>query len=489
MLVQRDELSENVGVDLLHEDGVRWPVTVENLEGNEFCDLGFGLTGGRQLVGDLAGGLAVHQGFGLGEEVTQQNGVVIAEGVVADGRRDEVAGDQAGTLVDQLVKSVLAVGAGLTPDDGAGFVVDGVAVAVDAFAVGLHVPLLEVGREAVEVLIVGKDRFGFRAEEVGVPDADQGQADGQVILQRSGAKMLVHALHPVEEAGEVVKADRQGDAQADGGGEAVAATDPVPETKDVIGRDPKFLSALDVGGQGGEVPGNVGFATAVVVEPLAGGAGVGHRFLGREGLGGDEEERRFRVDLFEDFGEVGTVDVADEVDFAAVDPVGFEGFGDHDGAEIGTTDSDINHLGELLAGAAGKGAAVDFGAKVLHPVQHFTDLPADVFAVYLHVEVAVTQGDVEHGAVFGSIDGLSGKHFFGGFPDAAGLCEAVEDVHRLLGDDVFGVVQQDVLEGLAEVGEAVGVLGEEVLHVARGHFMGVHFEFAPGEGGGGVDVG
>jgi hypothetical protein len=46
-------------------------------------------------------------------------------------------------LVDQLVKGVLAVGAGFAPNDGPGGVVDAVAVAVHGLAVGLHVLLLQ----------------------------------------------------------------------------------------------------------------------------------------------------------------------------------------------------------------------------------------------------------------------------------------------------------------------------------------------------------
>jgi hypothetical protein len=43
---------------------------------------------------------------------------------------DEVAGDQPGALVDQLVEGVLAVGAGLAPDDGPGLIGDARAVEV-----------------------------------------------------------------------------------------------------------------------------------------------------------------------------------------------------------------------------------------------------------------------------------------------------------------------------------------------------------------------
>jgi hypothetical protein len=56
--------------------------------------------------------------------------MVVTDRVVADGRRQEVAGDQLGALVDQLVEGVLAVGTRLTPDDGAGLVVNRLAVAI-----------------------------------------------------------------------------------------------------------------------------------------------------------------------------------------------------------------------------------------------------------------------------------------------------------------------------------------------------------------------
>ena len=44
--------------------------------------------------------------------------MVVAERVVVSHGGEEVARDQLGALVDQLVEGVLAVGAGLAPDDG-----------------------------------------------------------------------------------------------------------------------------------------------------------------------------------------------------------------------------------------------------------------------------------------------------------------------------------------------------------------------------------
>ncbi len=51
--------------------------------------------------------------------------------------------------------------------------------------------LLEVGSEAVHVLVVGQHGVGLSVEEVDVPDAQQSQQDGSVLIQRSGAEMVV----------------------------------------------------------------------------------------------------------------------------------------------------------------------------------------------------------------------------------------------------------------------------------------------------------
>jgi hypothetical protein len=59
--------------------------------------------------------------------------------------------------MDQLVEGVLAVGPWLAPVDRAGLVVHPDAVERDVLAVGLHRQLLQVGGEAMQVLVIGKD--------------------------------------------------------------------------------------------------------------------------------------------------------------------------------------------------------------------------------------------------------------------------------------------------------------------------------------------
>ena len=125
------------------------------------------------LVGRFRTVLTVENHYetgGLGTLVSE----IVAERGQAFGGGQEVRRDQRRALVDQLVERVLAVGAGLAPDDRPGGVVDRGPVAPHRLAVALHVGLLEIGRQAMEMLVVRQDGMALGAEEVAVPDAEQG---------------------------------------------------------------------------------------------------------------------------------------------------------------------------------------------------------------------------------------------------------------------------------------------------------------------------
>ena len=147
---------------------------------------------------------------------------------------EEIGRDEARPLVNELVERVLTVRPRLAPDDGPGGVVgDGVAVAVDALAVALHVPLLEVGGEAVKVLVVREDGVRLGAEEVHVPDAEERHDHRQVPLGRRSLEVLIHRVRAIEQLLEAGHPDDAGDRQADRRPERVAAADPVPEREHV----------------------------------------------------------------------------------------------------------------------------------------------------------------------------------------------------------------------------------------------------------------
>src|SRR5439155_22910344 len=101
--------------------------------------------------------------------------MVLAQRVVRLQGREKIARDEFRSLVNQLIKSVLSVRTRLAPDDGTGCIIHGLAVAPDALAVALHVALLEIGGEPVQVLVVGENGLRLRAEKVVIPDAEQAE--------------------------------------------------------------------------------------------------------------------------------------------------------------------------------------------------------------------------------------------------------------------------------------------------------------------------
>src|SRR5258708_26000914 len=106
--------------------------------------------------------------------------------------RDEVAGDEPRTLVNELIEGVLAVGTGLTPVNGPRLIPGLSAVQRYVLAVALHRQLLEISREPLQVLIVRQHRNRFRAQKIVVPDREESHEDRQVSFERRGAEMLVH---------------------------------------------------------------------------------------------------------------------------------------------------------------------------------------------------------------------------------------------------------------------------------------------------------
>ena len=120
----------------------------------------------RALGLDLLGGLAKGQRLGLGKDIRQEHVVVPAQRSERLAKRDEVARNQPGALMNQLIERVLAVGAGFAPDkSGRCRSSPCLPVERDVLAVALHRQLLEIGGKPFQVLFVGQHRHGLRTEE------------------------------------------------------------------------------------------------------------------------------------------------------------------------------------------------------------------------------------------------------------------------------------------------------------------------------------
>ena len=123
-------------------------------------------------------------------------------------------------------------------------------------AVGLHGELLQVGREAVQILAVRQHGVALGTEEVDVPDVEQAHQRDGVVLERGVAEVLVDGVEALKELLEALGAEHDDQRQAHGGVDRVAAADPVPETKSVGGVDAEGLDLLECGGNGDKVLGH-----------------------------------------------------------------------------------------------------------------------------------------------------------------------------------------------------------------------------------------
>ncbi|CCK16170.1 hypothetical protein BN136_2180 [Cronobacter universalis NCTC 9529] len=388
--------------------------------------------------------------------------MMIRQRVMRNRRRDEIARDQFGALVDQLIERVLAISARLAPDNRAGLVIHGVAVTVNVFTVGFHIALLEVRREAVHVLVVRQNRFGFGTKEVVVPDANQRQQHRQVFLKRRGGEVFVHLVRAGEQLDKVVVAHGQNDRETNRRPEGVTAADPVPELKHVRGIDAEIADRFRVGGERREVLRHMLFVTGGFQEPVARAVGVGHGFLSGEGFGRHQEQGAFRVHLFQHFGDVGAIDVGDKVHVEVIF-VRAQGFGHHERAEVRAADTDVHHVSDRLAGIAFPFAGDNGFGEFFHLLQHGVHFRHHIFAVHQDRRIAaVAQRDVQHGAVFGAVDLLAGEHGFNGARQIGLFCQIQQFAERFFRDAVFRVVHQHlIVEGGGEFTEAVSVFGEE----------------------------
>ena len=135
--VEGDEAAEDGGGEFFGEDDIGRAVAVEDAVRGE-C-------GGGAFAFDFGEGFSESEGLGLREDIRHEDVVMTAERVEGFGEGDEVAGDEAGALVDELVEAVLAVGAGFAPVDRTCFGIHMIAIEFHMLAIALHGELLEVG--------------------------------------------------------------------------------------------------------------------------------------------------------------------------------------------------------------------------------------------------------------------------------------------------------------------------------------------------------
>ena len=277
MLVKGHEFAECFGGEALGENGVRRPIAFEYSMWHKPIR--------RALSLHLLGSFAKGQCLGLGENIRQQHVVMVSQQVERLYECDEVAGNEPGTLMDQLVKGVLAVCSRFAPVNRTSRVSHRGPIERDMLAVALHRQLLEVGGEPFQVLFVRQNRYCLRSKKVVVPDAQQRHQDRQVALEWSGAEVLVHLVESSQHGAEVLRPDGNHGRKPNRRIHRIAPANPIPEAEHVGGINAELGHLRRVRRNSDEMFRH-GFLVALetLQYPAAGRMCVRHRLQGGECL-------------------------------------------------------------------------------------------------------------------------------------------------------------------------------------------------------------
>ena len=192
----------------------------------------------------------------------------------------------------------------------------------------------------------------------------------------------------------------------------------------------------------------------------AGRRGIGHRLDGGEGLGRNDEQRCFRIQQFQRIGNMRAVDVGNEMQARAI-MIGCQRQRRHDRAKIGTADTDVDHVGDLLAGCSLQRTGADAVGKDAHGCKHSVDVGHDILAIDQDRRVgAVAQCGVQHGTAFGDVDDIAGKHRVALLGDFRSLGDGLQAVQHLVVDGAFRIIEQHVVKCDAVFGETLGIARE-----------------------------
>ncbi len=489
MLVQRDQRAQALGVEPVEPEDVAGDVAGElAVRRQGVRGLGVGAVLQQLRLGFLQGAAQGH-GLGLGAQVQVHHGVVRAgqrQGRVLALHADEIDRQRMAPLVHELEVGVLAVDAQAAPDDGAGVHRRVGAVQVRALAVGLHVHLLHEGHEAHQARGVAHDELRGHAQEVAVPHAVQRQAHGQVVMQWRVQKVLVHGAATREQSPEGRRADADGQRQAERGPQRVAPAHPIPEQEGALRVVAELGRLGRRGGDGHQVPGDGVGRHAVVGQPVARAGGVGERLLRGEGLAGDDEQGALGVESAQHAPQGPGVGVGDVVHAHRVAGQVGERVGRHARAQVGAADADVHHVGEGVVGVAAHAAGAHLLGEAADAVELALHLGVDRVAPGA-TRLAAAQRHVQHGAVFGGVDGVAAEHGFPALGDAALRGEFKQGLFDGGGQALAARVQREARHGPAHAFGAAG-LGEQVAQVRLG-LGGESLEAVPGGQVGGLGHG
>ena len=196
-------------------------------------------------------------------------------------------------LVQELVKGVLPIGTGLPPHHWVCGPLHWLSITPNCLAIGLHFRLLQIGRQPAQCLSVGKDHPTGVAEHIGVPQLDQGQMQGNVLVSPGLREMPVHCPGSSQQGAERLRTGAKRDGQPHWAPEGKTPPNPVAKAKHAVFGNAHCGGALHIGRNRCQVVSSP--VTQGLLEPGHGAACIGHGFLRRERLGNNDDQGAFGI--------------------------------------------------------------------------------------------------------------------------------------------------------------------------------------------------
>ena len=284
--------------------------------------------------------------------------------------------------------------------------------------------------------------------------------------------MLVHGPRPGQQSLEMAETDGQRNGQSDSRPQREAATYPVPEFEDIFRGNAELGGGGQIGRGGDEMTGDGRFVTRCSENPVARSLRVGHRFQRREGLAGDDEHGAARVEAGQHAGQIGAVEIGDEVDVDVGLLEGGQGMRRHAWPKVGSANADIDDIGDAFTRKTAPLSAVYLFAKAGEAGEDGFDLGRR--------GVAGTQIDVANGTTFGVIDRFASAHPLDPGAQAGLFGELPQQTHGVLVEPLFGVVEQEIVGLHREMVEARRIFGKQVAQVTVLDAPGVFGQGKPG---------
>ena len=161
--------------------------------------------------------------------------------------------------------------------------------------------------------------------------------------------------------------------------------------------------------------------------------------------------------------------------------IGLEGGDDQGGSQVGAADADVDHVGNAFAAVSQPASTVHGLDKRVHLPEHLMHRPACIQPIHLQSALLrVAQCRMQGSPVLGKVEFLAleqGSDLVGQFGLGSQLDQQVQ---RVIGDDVLGIIEQDAAGLLREPVKALDVIVEQGAHGRPADAAAVELERLPG---------